>query len=85
MSSETAVERACHDLGRRKNRWIGFGTPRSIYKGMMFTLRGWRPFDVMPDGRFVMIVPNQNDDRRPVAPIVQQNWTEELKRLVPVR
>jgi serine/threonine-protein kinase len=66
-------------------RELRIGTPRPIYKGRLFTQRGWRPFDVMPDGRFVLIVPNQNNDRRPVAPIVQQNWTEELKRLVPVR
>jgi hypothetical protein len=42
------------------------------------------PYDVAPDRRFVMVEPGPSK-----APVIQisliQNWTEELKRLVPTR
>jgi len=44
-----------------------------------------RPFDMMPDGRFVGVrSPGQNPDG-PAQIHVVLNWTEELKRLVPTR
>ena len=46
---------------------------------------GWRPYDVSPDGRFVMITTGATESDTDAAPtvIVVQNWIEELKRLVP--
>jgi WD40 repeat protein len=38
-------------------------------------------FDVLPDGRFVMV--REPDPTRTREIVVVQNWTEELKRLVP--
>jgi hypothetical protein len=42
-------------------------------------------FDVAPDGRFLMVKDGSGDagTRTPNTLIVVQNWTEELKRLVP--
>ena len=47
---------------------------------------GWRPYDVSPDGRFVMITSGGTGSDTDAAPnvILIQNWFEELKRLVPV-
>lgn len=64
-------------------REIVIGTPKPLFKSPLFQIHGWRSFDVMPDGRFVMIAPNQTETGRSVLPIVVQNFTEELKRLVP--
>ena len=49
---------------------------------------GWpgaRPYDVAPDGRFVMIRSGETDAGGAAASnmILMQNWFEELKRLVP--
>jgi hypothetical protein len=47
-----------------------------------------RTYDVSPDGqRFLMIKASgeSNDMSAPMSIIVVQNWTEELKRLVPTR
>jgi hypothetical protein len=45
---------------------------------------GVRGFDIMPDGRFVIIRHAQPDGSLAVTPQINfvQNWTEELKRLV---
>jgi Tol biopolymer transport system component len=60
------------------------GVAKLLFKGTFLTdSPGTRPFDVTPDGRrFVMIKSgNTVDDANAI--IVVQNWTEELKRLVP--
>jgi serine/threonine-protein kinase len=46
-----------------------------------------RTYDIAPDGkRFLMIKPGGADQTAvPTSLIVVQNWTEELKRLVPSR
>ena len=42
-------------------------------------------YDVAPDGRFVMIpLPQQAGPASPGGIVIVQNWTEDLKRLVPV-
>ena len=46
-----------------------------------------RPFDVLPDGRFVGLVAGSADDDTALAPLEIRlviNWFEELQRLVPV-
>jgi hypothetical protein len=52
----------------------------------MFVTPGSRPYDIAPDGRFLIIRSGQADAGAGTAPqiVVVQNWTEELKRLVPV-
>jgi hypothetical protein len=47
---------------------------------------GNRPYDIGPDGRFLIIRSAQADPGGgpPSNLIVVQNWHEELKRLVPV-
>jgi hypothetical protein len=46
-----------------------------------------RAFDVLPDGRFVGLVSGSAEDisAESASPEIRvvQNWTEELKRLVP--
>jgi hypothetical protein len=46
-----------------------------------------RAYDLAPDGRFVIIRSAQADAGGGTASnmIVVQNWTEELKRLVPAK
>jgi hypothetical protein len=47
---------------------------------------GSRPYDVAPDGRFVIIRSVQTEDAgQAPSLILVQNRTEELKRLVPAR
>ena len=66
------------------------GNPRPLFEGPYRTgnsARPW-PWDISSDGgRFLMIKEDSSPpDEEPSAPsqiIVVQNWTEELKRLVP--
>lgn len=58
--------------------------PKVLFKASFYQQRGWATYDVMPDGRFVMIVRNEGEGVTRANPIVVQNWVEELKRLVPV-
>jgi hypothetical protein len=48
---------------------------------------GSRPYDIAPDGQFLMIKEGGAADQTDAAPkvIVVQHWYEELKRLVPTR
>jgi hypothetical protein len=43
----------------------------------------FKPFDVTPDGRFIMIKSATVDASAIATVVVVQNWVEELKRLVP--
>ena len=54
---------------------------------MMVPPGGSRTYDVDQNGRFLIIRNDQAEAGVDKAPqiIVVQNWTEELKRLVPVR
>jgi hypothetical protein len=47
---------------------------------------GFRPYDIAPDGRFLIIGSGQAEAGVGTEPqiVVVQNWFEELKRLVPV-
>jgi hypothetical protein len=42
-----------------------------------------RPFDVTPDRRFILVKSENIDSNAAATVVVVQNWTEELKRLVP--
>jgi serine/threonine-protein kinase len=59
-----------------------FTPPKNLFQAPLYQFTGWRTYDLMPDGRFVMIL-REAETATPVA-IVAQNWGETLKRLVPV-
>ena len=64
------------------------GRPELLFElAMLVPTRGNRPYDVARDGRFIVIRRGQADAGGDTAPqiVVVQNWTEELKRLVPTR
>jgi serine/threonine-protein kinase len=73
----------------RQATWTA-GTPTKLFEGQYFytdtgaTRRG-RTYDVSPDGRrFLMLKDAAGVDDVPASRlVVVQNWTEELKRLVP--
>jgi hypothetical protein len=62
------------------------GTPRMLFEGRYGLTANIRGYDVALDGRRFLMV--QQKDRPPMRlsdMIIVQNWTEELKRLVPTR
>jgi hypothetical protein len=61
------------------------GPPQVLFEFDMFVAQGGRPYDIAPDGRFIIIRSGQAEAGGGTAPnmIVVQNWFEELKRLVP--
>jgi serine/threonine-protein kinase len=68
------------------------GNPTRLFEGhyLMAAGIGGRTYDVSPDGRrFLMIKPVDGGEFLPTAAptslIIVQNWTEELKRLVPTK
>jgi hypothetical protein len=52
---------------------------------MLVPVRGNRPYDITPDGQFVIIRSGEADAAVATSSnlILVQNWFEELKRLVP--
>jgi serine/threonine-protein kinase len=63
------------------------GNPAIVFEGSYAMPQGGRTYDVSPDGRrFLMIKEGAatDDDGSRAHIILVQNWTEELKRLVPV-
>jgi len=65
------------------------GNPAKLFEtAFAVTLNAPRDYDVAPNSqRFLMINENLARDRNamPAGMVVVQNWTEELKRLVPAR
>jgi len=62
------------------------GRPDVLFEGTYATTNyGQRPYDLFPDGRFVMIKLGAATSDSSAAPnlVFVQNWTEELKRRVP--
>ena len=64
---------------------LSVGNPKALFQGTYFgDNNGSRRYDIDPTGkRFLMIKESSNDEAAPERLIVVQNWTEELKRLVP--
>jgi hypothetical protein len=62
------------------------GRPQVLFESAMFVAPGGRPYDLAHDGRFLIIRSDRAEADAATAPqiVVVQNWTEELKRLVPV-
>jgi serine/threonine-protein kinase len=63
------------------------GRPQVLFEfAMSAPAPGGRPYDIAPDGRFLIIRSGQSETEGGTASnlIVVQNWFEELKRLVPV-
>jgi Tol biopolymer transport system component len=63
------------------------GRPQMLFEfAMAPVVGGNRPWDLAPDGRFVVIRSGQAEGggSAPSNLVLVQNWTEELKRLVPV-
>jgi serine/threonine-protein kinase len=63
------------------------GRPRVLLEVAMIPPAGGdQSYDVAPDGRFLIIRDEGTDESGSTAPsmMLVQNWTEELKRLVPV-
>ena len=69
---------------------LGLGSPRLLFEGDYLQEppgQGAHNYDVTGDGRrFIMMAPAAQEEGADARPhmIVVQNWTEELKRLVPV-
>jgi len=66
---------------------FSFGTPVRLFDERFFIEPNgaWRSYDVARDGRFLMIQPGSaaGAAAAQASIVVVQNWTEELKRLVP--
>lgn len=64
------------------------GRPQVLFEvAMLPSLAGQQSYDITPDGRFIVIRAAEEETKGRTAPslILVQNWTEELKRLVPTR
>ena len=65
---------------------FSLGTPRLLFEGPFRTDGPFRGYDVTPDGqRFLMVRPAERPPERVTELVLVQNWTEELKRLVPAK
>ena len=63
---------------------IQIGKPRGLVKAAIYGGRGWRAYDVAPDGRFIIVTADTETLDSRAMPMVEQNWFEELRRKVPV-
>jgi serine/threonine-protein kinase len=64
------------------------GTPHVLFEFPMLPIVGGpRPYDITPDGRFVIIQSDHTDgaDGPASSMLFVQHWDEELKRLVPIK
>jgi hypothetical protein len=66
------------------------GAPKTLFASSYFADAApapGHPYDLSPDGRFLMIKENATKDERatPASITVAQNWFDELKRLVPAK
>ena len=64
------------------------GRPQVLFEFAMHATLSGRPYDIAPDGRFLIIRSGQAEGGGAGTAsnlMLVQNWTEELKRLVPAR
>lgn len=79
--------------GSRKLMSVRIGTAPAFLAGTPETLfergdlqSGWgRSYDVARDGRRFLITVRKEQPTAPAQMILVQNWTEELKRIVPTK
>ena len=73
--------------GRCTGTTLVAGRPQVLFEFAIVVASGRRPYDIAPDGRFIIIRSGQADAGVGTAPqiVVVQNWFEELKRLVPTK
>jgi Tol biopolymer transport system component len=66
---------------------LATGRPQVLFEIPMVASLSFRPYDIAPDGRFLIIRSEQPEAGGGTASnlIVVQNWSEELKRLVPTK
>ncbi len=67
---------------------LNAGTPMKLFEGRYYTGVGTgRAYDVSPDGQHFLMIKAIGADATAAPPslIVVQHWTEELKRLVPIK
>ena len=75
----------------QRNPSFSLGAPQKLFKSSYagLTASSGIPWDVAPDGRFLMMKepgsPSQSDAASPRKINVVLNWTEELKQRVPVK
>ena len=63
---------------------FSFVAPQQLFEGPYVQNEATRTYDVAPDGRFLMILPEGVDQSKDTGSIVVvQNFTDELKRRVP--
>ena len=64
---------------------LSIGSPRVLFENRRYNAGGdSRPWDVAPDGRFLMLKDGSSESINGPQPIILvQNWFEELKRAVP--
>jgi serine/threonine-protein kinase len=80
------VSRQMLAVAMQSGRTLVAGQPQVLFEFMMPPIQGgFRLYDIAPDGRFLIIRSGQADGAGSAQNlVVAQNWTEELKRLVPV-
>ena len=64
------------------------GNPQKVFDGVFYAEPNPRAYDVSADGqRFLMIknTASTGETAPPASIVVVEHWTEELKRLVPVK
>jgi serine/threonine-protein kinase len=84
VASTTAGQMAA--VGVTTGSGVTFGTP-ALFQARVTGDRlspQTRAFDLLPDGRFVGILTEQEERRSAIEIRVVLNWTEELKRLAPL-
>jgi eukaryotic-like serine/threonine-protein kinase len=61
------------------------GTPETLFERVDLQSNWGRSYDVAPDGQRFLITVRKEQPMAPAQMIFVQNWTEELKRMVPTK
>ena len=61
------------------------GTPATLFESVDLQSAWGRSYDVAPDGQRFLITVTREQPTAPAQMIFVQNWTEELKRIVPTQ